>query len=338
MKKLIKYTMPLFLLFITPTIKAQVLFNEDFDSYPAGHLNTDYTNTTPGQGGWYVSKGTNNLNGGAIVVAEAGKGNVLYMATTSNTTLVQSVNFHQPYGSIVWSNRTAGNNIFKFEYEVYTDGTFNTGGTVAGTNAFSAYGFAGVNLRIANSSEIVALHQYNQSGGSQSITLQNYNNAVFPYKMWLKVEVFVDYNTNNAYYYIPTLNLQKTAKFTHNKVPEGLDFAAGSLKSASIVKYDNIKLTAIQTLPSYILSTNEQLATKFNLYPNPATNVVNITNAENMVVQQVIIYDINGKQLSKQNFNNVSGIQLNVENLASGTYMLHVETEQGTAVKKLVKK
>ena len=330
--------MPLFLLFITPTIKAQVLFSEDFDSYPAGHLNTDYTNNTPGQGGWRVSKATNNPNGGAIVVAEAGKGNVLQMATTANTTLVQGVSFGQPPGNIVWNNRTAGNNILKFEYEVFTDGDCGTGGSVTGTNAFSSASFTGMTLRPTISKDIVALHQSNESGGTQTITMQNYNNTVFPFKMWLKVEVFVDYNTKDAYYYIPTLNLQKSAKFTHTKVPEGLAFVTSSMKSASIVKYDNIKLTAIQTLPSYILSTNEQLAAKFNLFPNPATNVVNITNADNLYVENVTVYDVSGKAIKSHVFANESNIQLNVEDLASGNYILHIQTNGGLAVKKLVKK
>src|SRR5690606_32487162 len=262
--------------------------------------NTDYTNNTPGQGGWRVSKATSNPNGGAIVVAEAGKGNVLQMATTANTMLVQGVTFGQPLGSIVWSNRTAGNNILKFEYEVFTDGDCGTGGSVTGTNAFSSASFTGMTLRPTISKDIVALHQSNESGGTQTITMQNYNNTVFPFKMWLKVEVFVDYNTKDAYYYIPTLNLQKSAKFTHTKVPEGLAFVTSSMKSASIVKYDNIKLTAIQTLPSYILSTNEQLAAKFNLFPNPATNVVNITNADNLYVENVTVYDVSGKAIKSQ--------------------------------------
>ena len=105
-------------------------------------------------------------------------------------------------------------------------------------------------------------------------------------------------------------------------------------------RYDNIKITAISAVPPNIiaLSTCEQFATKFNLYPNPATNVVNITNAENMLVNQVTIYDIAGKQLSTKKYNNETDIQLNVEHLASGTYMLHLQTKQGTAVKKLVKK
>lgn len=66
--------------------------------------------------------------------------------------------------------------------------------------------------------------------------------------------------------------------------------------------------------------------------------MVTITNNESMLVEQVTIYDSIGKQLSTQTFNNQTEIQLNVENLASGTYMLHLQTAQGTAVKKLVKK
>src|SRR5690606_34201954 len=198
---------------------------------------------------------------------------------------------------------------------------------------------AGISFRssvVAN--DIIGTHQTNESGGTQTITMQNYNNTVFPFKMWLKVEVFVDYNTKDAYYYIPTLNHQKSAKFTHTKVPEGLAFVTSSMKSASIVKYDNIKLTAIQTLPSYILSTNEQLAAKFNLFPNPATNVVNITNADNLYVENVTVYDVSDKAIKSQVFANESNIQLNVEDLASGNYILHIQTNGGLAVKKLVKK
>ncbi len=57
-----------------------------------------------------------------------------------------------------------------------------------------------------------------------------------------------------------------------------------------------------------------------------------------MVVQQVTVYDIAGKLITTQNFNEQAEIQLNVENLASGTYMLHLQTNEGTTVKKLVKK
>ena len=105
-------------------------------------------------------------------------------------------------------------------------------------------------------------------------------------------------------------------------------------------KYDNIKITGLKVVPPNIiaLSTNEQLAQKFNVFPNPATNIVNITNNENMSVKQVEIYDVTGKLINTQNFNNETEIQLNVETFSSGTYILHLQTNEGTAIKKLIKK
>ena len=76
------------------------------------------------------------------------------------------------------------------------------------------------------------------------------------------------------------------------------------------------------------VGVNEVLSNSFNLYPNPATNVVNITNSENMLVQQIAVYDTAGKLIKTENYNNQTEIQLNVENLASGTYMLHIKTNE----------
>lgn len=95
--------------------------------------------------------------------------------------------------------------------------------------------------------------------------------------------------------------------------------------------------TTFFKLKKETLSNNEQLAQQFNMYPNPTTNVVNITNSENLMVEKVIVYDIAGKQLSTHLFNNEPNIQLNIENLASGNYLLHLHTSQGVAVKNLIK-
>ncbi len=334
MKKQILFITSLF--FITTAIKAQTFFTEDFNSYPTGHLNTVYDNTTPGQGGWLVSRNSTSLATG-IVTAEAGKGNVLTITTNSTS---DGYGFKQDDGFLatLWNNRTPGNNILKFEYEFYGVGPFGFSGHILPDSPSNATIINTAFQSIYNINRIGGGYFENTSTGSKSLILKNYNATTFPYNMWIKAEMFVDYNTGNVYYYLPTLNIQSTASFSHNVIPFSLVFSAGSLSASSVVKVDNIKVSGLKTLPSYILSTNEQLAAKFNLYPNPATNIVNITNAENMQVQQATIYDINGKQLSTHAFNNETQIQLNVENLASGTYMLHLQTNEGTAVKKLVKK
>ncbi|WKW46843.1 T9SS type A sorting domain-containing protein [Myroides sp. JBRI-B21084] len=66
--------------------------------------------------------------------------------------------------------------------------------------------------------------------------------------------------------------------------------------------------------------------------------MVNITNAENMQVNQITVYTLAGKQVSTQAYNNLAEIQLNVEHLARGTYLLYLQTAQGTAVKQFIKK
>ncbi|SEH79239.1 Por secretion system C-terminal sorting domain-containing protein, partial [Paenimyroides aquimaris] len=261
---------------------------------------------------------------------ETGKGNV---ATISNVTSINGVSFRQDNGiiDVLWNNRIAGNNILKFEYEFYGTDVFNVHGSITslGPNLINITFQSNLNRIGAN---------YWDSTSIKNIVLKNYNTTPFPYNTWIKAEMFIDYNTNDVYFYIPTLNLQVTAKISHNRIPDNIDFMMANLASSSVVNLDNIKLSALQTLPSYILSTNEQLAAKFNLYPNQATNVVNITNNENRLVNQAAVYDVTGKLINTQNFNEQAEIQLNVENLASGTYLLHLQTNEGTAVKKLVKK
>ena len=328
MKKLIIYTV--FLFFITQTIPAQVLFSEDFDSYSAGHLNTDYTGTTLGQGGWLVWNGT--TTGTAIITAETGKGNVLTLSSSTS----QNSNAIVFYQKNIVKNLTTGNNILKLEYEFYIK---------SGTGHFGNYfaDYFNVNASGGNASYVTSIYFrqktnqiiLNYPGGSKTL-------SIIPsqtYDTWVKVEMIIDYNTNYVYYYVPSLNINR-GFLSSSPITNVNDivFRSGELDSLSVVKIDNIKLSALQTLPSYILSTNEQLAAKFNLYPNPATNVVTITNNENRLVNQVAVYDTTGKLISTHSFNEQTEIQLNIENLASGTYMLHLQTNEGTAVKKLVKK
>ena len=57
-----------------------------------------------------------------------------------------------------------------------------------------------------------------------------------------------------------------------------------------------------------------------------------------MAISQIEIYDVNGKVLNTQKFSDETEIQLNVAALNSGTYLLHLYTNEGKAVKKLIKK
>lgn len=178
---------------------------------------------------------------------------------------------------------------------------------------------------------------------------------ILPHNTWFTIKMYIDFNTKKAYYALPYatvvadfLRFENGSNLIEKYKPTGLGclFSSTFISTQTplpqieeaYVKIDNIKITALYSVPPEVLGTDNFLAQKFNIYPNPATHVVNITNSENILVNKVTIYDIAGKQLNTQNFNNETDLQLNVAHLASGTYMLHLQTNEGTAVKKIVKK
>jgi hypothetical protein len=86
------------------------------------------------------------------------------------------------------------------------------------------------------------------------------------------------------------------------------------------------------------LGTNDVLAAKFSVYPNPINNVVNVTNSESIRINSVVITDLNGRTIKSNTFADaINDIQINVSDLSSGVYMMNINSDQGKAVKKIVK-
>src|SRR5690606_25932664 len=244
------------------------------------------------------------------------------------------------------ANRLPGNDVFMLEIDYYTGSNQPLGGNSRSSHINIVTYIDGDPLNTS----LLSQFSFDKSNGDVGL-------GKLPFNTWVKIIFYIDYPNEKIYLHIPYLN----DVFSHDipKHPvttnliEELPISEINLIGSYVTsqpnnpvlsyihnRYDNINLTAINEVPPEVitLSVNEQLAAKFNLYPNPANNVVNITNNENMFVKEVAVYDATGKLITTQNFNEQTEIQLNVENLASGTYMLHLKTEEGTAVKKLVKK
>lgn len=330
------------LLLSSVSATAQVLWSDNFDSYTTGPLSNDPTGLTPGKGGWRVLA----VNSEIRVESEPGRGNVVAWGWING--IAPSDSFRQNNLGVHWNNRNFGNDVLKFEYEMYAKDFSIV------NHPFYSYG--GVRTIVDGSGTQQIVLKCDISSTEAFITPMNHTYPTGTYQVdykhtWIKVESYVQYDSANDLYlqytYVPSLNylakLQIVKASVNNWAPDVLylnfsnSYNAQMIYPGPIVMYDNFKLSAISTLPSY-LKVDEFLASKFNVFPNPANNVVNIINSENMAVQQVSVYDVSGKQLNTQSFNNAQEIQLNVENLASGTYMLHIQSDSGTAVKKLIKK
>jgi Secretion system C-terminal sorting domain len=85
------------------------------------------------------------------------------------------------------------------------------------------------------------------------------------------------------------------------------------------------------------LGLNEVSAANFGTSPNPAKDVVTVTNSGNNVVSSISITDINGRTVKAIETNSNSNIQINVSDLNSGIYFMNINTAEGNAVKKFIK-
>lgn len=70
-------------------------------------------------------------------------------------------------------------------------------------------------------------------------------------------------------------------------------------------------------------------------YPNPSTNVINITSVEK--IENVEFYNMGGKKIMDQEVNNVNSLEINVSNLAVGLYLMKVFINGQIGVFKIIK-
>ena len=71
------------------------------------------------------------------------------------------------------------------------------------------------------------------------------------------------------------------------------------------------------------------------LYPNPVSNMLNISSEEN--ISSVELLNVIGQRISTQDVN-AKTTKINTENLVKGVYFVKVNTDNGSAITKIVKK
>ena len=84
--------------------------------------------------------------------------------------------------------------------------------------------------------------------------------------------------------------------------------------------------------PNLVIKENDWLSTAITIYPNPATEYLNISVTDDLELKEVVVYNTLGQRLmvSKQD-------QIDVSTLPSGVYYLSIETNQGRVNKTLVR-
>jgi hypothetical protein len=77
---------------------------------------------------------------------------------------------------------------------------------------------------------------------------------------------------------------------------------------------------------------NENVANKVSIYPNPTSDVLNISTNSNDL-SELTVKDISGKIVLSQKFN--TKITINIENYSKGIYLIDVKNNLGTVSEKI---
>lgn len=82
------------------------------------------------------------------------------------------------------------------------------------------------------------------------------------------------------------------------------------------------------------LSVNDNILSQLSIYPNPSSEIITINTPSGFEIISTNLYDVLGNVVLKQTTNH----QINISSLASGIYLLNINTTAGSITKKIARK
>lgn len=98
---------------------------------------------------------------------------------------------------------------------------------------------------------------------------------------------------------------------------------------------DQIVGTFVFTLQEVLSVDENLLANSFSIYPNPTSGSVYFNNLNNINLQKVEIYTIDGKKVKIDN-NVIIKNSIEIKSLKSGLYFMNIDSDKGSITKKLI--
>lgn len=333
-------------------INAQLFYNENCSTLTLGNVGSDLTGATVGQGGWYTYVAATGLNTDFQVVNAGGvNGNAFQITGSANTTNTRYL--FKTNLQALWASRTSGNNILEVEFDYFT------GPTSISTNSFRIYlysdettskAIAGMGSAknaivstINYTNNVTGYAHYDNAGtaafyGFGMGTVTPYQ-ITFPINTWLRLGFSYNKTDGKVVWKGPGINGYVTGAAPGLDVKEldiiGVAGTLNAVSSTGIIDNFLVRASAVDTL----LDTNSFsfLDSKFSVSPNPANDFITVTNSDNILVSGISITDLNGRVVKQNSYTNVSDIQVNVSNLASGIYMMNITSDKGSVTKKIIK-
>lgn len=178
-----------------------------------------------------------------------------------------------------------------------------------------------------NISSVVGIEKY----AAINFTSNNYKEKTIPLSVWGNTNGTYQLDLSQVEGFDPTVTLFLKDKFLNTTTAidqnKSINF---SITDDSLSKGDfRFELLFKNANTNVNEFSNSILNTNLSIYPNPATEVLNInisnTNFKN---SEVVVYNISGTEILKTNMAS-SNAQLNIETLSNGVYFVKVTNQNG---------
>lgn len=224
--------------------------------------------------------------------------------------------------------------------------------TVIWKENFSAAGRTGMLLRAsgANSANTGVKQGYLFEASASEGKLRISKSNAAGYEMLSEVALAARGNNLNRWYRAVANGSSLSFEYSDN----GRDFVTATMPSATDATYtlggtqflngfgttvtnsyiDNIVFTPLN---GSSLKTVSRVTSRFNIFPNPATNNVNIALNDSVKgAFTVSIYNVLGEIVKEYNFDGQSNVSIDVSSIHSGIYFLKVKTVSQVQTQKLI--
>ena len=180
-----------------------------------------------------------------------------------------------------------------------------------------------------NQSELTfPVAEYSHSGGNCSIT-GGYVYRGEIYENFLGIYFYADFCSGE----IGTID-QSNNQINHGPF-NGSWVSFGEDKNKELYIIDNFG--SIYKIEGNILSTTDFNISTVSIYPNPASNTLNVKSSNNSFIKNISIYDLKGSIALTKNITSLTETNISINSLQSGIYMVKVTSAKGISIiKKLI--